>query len=312
MVEYNCTSCQNKLVIPDDRIGENVRCSQCGQVNTVPDPYYHYTANSPSANTSIKPKRQWIIGGLLALFLGGCLLYVFVQRDTWEDDNFSTIMQMKSEAQTFAANGEAEQALGVYEDIFRLVGQRQITGTTFKTVIDETRNRYDDLLNEYEKVLCTSYISLTEEADRLVSSGNFSEGIKKYKEVMQYEKVRTPKNKKLVSLLRNVSAGLARAAKLTRAKEREERSRAISDLSGVILDECNLCSDRATHILLSQLITAKDYAGIAHLALSEKVVTLSAGTRAKIIEQGIFTTKVRVTSGPHAGRYGVVWNYTIR
>lgn len=235
MVQFNCTLCRNKLEMSDDHIGKIVSCTQCGQKNTVPDPYYHYryTEHSPSTDAPTKFKRKWIIFGLLALLLGGFLLYVFVQRDTWENDNFSTVMQMQSEAAILAVNGDAKQALVMYEDIFHLVGQRQIMGTTFKTVIDETHSSYNDLQNEYEKELCTSYISIVEEADRLVNSGNLSEGIKKYKEILRYKRIRPPQNEQLIILLRNASDGLARATKLTRVAQREERSRRRQEASQV-------------------------------------------------------------------------------
>ncbi len=36
MVRFNCTSCNKKLVVPDEHIGKKGKCPSCGQTNVVP------------------------------------------------------------------------------------------------------------------------------------------------------------------------------------------------------------------------------------------------------------------------------------
>ncbi len=88
---------------------------------------------------------------------------------------------------------------------------------------------------------------------------------------------------------------------------RRSESQHLPDDGDIIsLNECNLCSDEATFDRLTQLSIAGDYAGINYLVSTGKAILIPVGTKAKIIDRGLFTTEVRITSGPHTGRYGFV------
>ncbi len=36
MVQFNCTSCKKRLMVPDEYVGNKVKCPKCSQINTVP------------------------------------------------------------------------------------------------------------------------------------------------------------------------------------------------------------------------------------------------------------------------------------
>ena len=74
----------------------------------------------------------------------------------------------------------------------------------------------------------------------------------------------------------------------------------------VTLEECNLCSDKPTYDRLMQLAMAKDHMGIKLLVLQGKVMVIEEGTRARVIDRGLFTNEVRIMSGPYAGHSGLV------
>jgi hypothetical protein len=57
---------------------------------------------------------------------------------------------------------------------------------------------------------------------------------------------------------------------------------------------------------LTTLSLAKDYDGINELVSQGKVILISAGTRAIVIDPGILATEVRIKSGPYSGRSGFV------
>lgn len=95
------------------------------------------------------------------------------------------------------------------------------------------------------------------------------------------------------------------------SREISQRSKPqhLPDVGDIVsLAESNLCSDRATNTRLAQLAVARDYVGINLLVMTGKVIQISEGTRAKIINQSLFTTEVRIMSGPHAGRSGFIAN----
>lgn len=57
---------------------------------------------------------------------------------------------------------------------------------------------------------------------------------------------------------------------------------------------------------LRDLAVAGDIPGIDALIAAGMSVTLSEGTQVRVIDLGIFTTEIKVESGPHAGRYFIV------
>ena len=54
------------------------------------------------------------------------------------------------------------------------------------------------------------------------------------------------------------------------------------------------------------LAVAGDDSGIATLRATGLVVYLPEDTQVRVINLGIFTTEIKVESGPHAGRYFIV------
>jgi RNA polymerase subunit RPABC4/transcription elongation factor Spt4 len=56
----------------------------------------------------------------------------------------------------------------------------------------------------------------------------------------------------------------------------------------------------------TDLSVAGDTSGIAMLNAAGLVVTLDEGTQVRVINLGIFTTEIKVESGPHSGRYFIV------
>ena len=67
-----------------------------------------------------------------------------------------------------------------------------------------------------------------------------------------------------------------------------------------------LCTDGATYKRLNQLSLAKDYDGISRLILMGQVHLVPGGTPALIVQNGVFSLEVKILSGDHEGRYGLV------
>ena len=64
--------------------------------------------------------------------------------------------------------------------------------------------------------------------------------------------------------------------------------------------------DSATHERVLKLMAAGDTVGLTQLALNGKLTVVKDGTKAKLIDVGIFTTEVRIVDGQSAGRSGIV------
>ena len=138
MVQFNCTYCNRKLIVPDEHFGKQARCPHCKNTMIVPGTAKHNEesyvlaedlgskkhfipkgkteklANAHGGNASSPsgiPRWTWILFGLLVVSLGILILYALMSRDTWEHDNFRKVLEMKSEAGLLAANGKTAQAL---------------------------------------------------------------------------------------------------------------------------------------------------------------------------------------------------------
>lgn len=67
-----------------------------------------------------------------------------------------------------------------------------------------------------------------------------------------------------------------------------------------------LCTDEAAYKRLNQLSLAKDYDGIGRMVLMGQIHLMPGGTPALIIDNGVFSHEVKILSGDHEGRYGLV------
>ena len=255
-----CPKCGQINVVPEESdsdanvIIDVIDTSECLSSQTKKDSIFGSSVkDSPTNNTAVVENRVasfatqkksyaatmskwvWMWFGVLALLLGGFVFYICAFRNTWDHDNFSKIMEMKIEAEGLAYNGNPQQALDTYEQIFELIGERQIRSDTFKDVVDETRINYTSLLSDYENDTYDLFVGIAKEASSMISNGSYSLGIEQYERILRESNARRPHAKKLRFFLRDIPAEINRAKGLEeqarneakhKAKEREEEARA--------------------------------------------------------------------------------------
>ena len=164
MIKFRCSSCSQKIGVPDEYAGKNVKCPNCGTVNSVPIPDPTQTEepandnhNDPSgfgftgellehekdtikpSTDSQQPQNRTDAEGYspgIKIAFGCCgvgflsllilLLWAFVFRDTWEIDNWDEISNMCDSVQQLTRDGQYKEALAEYEEVLAFVGTREL------------------------------------------------------------------------------------------------------------------------------------------------------------------------------------------
>jgi hypothetical protein len=108
-------------------------------------------------------KTEWAAVGLAALFLVAFLLYMFVLRDTWEEDNMYTVFSAKDEADSLASDGDYAAAIKKYEGLMDLVGDRRLNDPALSDVLTAAR----DALGECKRLDEARIAKEKKEAERI-------------------------------------------------------------------------------------------------------------------------------------------------
>jgi len=76
-------------------------------------------------------------------------------------------------------------------------------------------------------------------------------------------------------------------------------------------DQIGVSCDKTTYDRLTQLSLAEDHDGIRGMILEGQVLVVSGGTKAVVIDPGVFSTEIKILEGLHADRYGLVGTHNL-
>src|SRR5262245_50024463 len=75
MIRFSCPRCDAALKVPDDRVGEKVKCPKCGRPTTVPE---SLDDEPPVAELDESPRRKFPVWAWGAIAAGVLVLVVAV------------------------------------------------------------------------------------------------------------------------------------------------------------------------------------------------------------------------------------------
>lgn len=167
MIQFQC-QCGKQYKVSEEYAGKKVRCKKCSDTIRVPSPEkeelslvpeariepqhtstYPIQADSPPEDSSDSvngglPKPLILSFVVLGVILVGLLLYVFVFRDTWENDNYQHISQMIRDSKQHYDYEEFDEGLKKYDELVAFIGDRELKR-------EQLNSEYSDICNTFEE-----------------------------------------------------------------------------------------------------------------------------------------------------------------
>jgi tetratricopeptide (TPR) repeat protein len=189
-INFRCKDCGQINSASKKDIDKLIKCSECGTFNVVPrkstvaDNIQTSSESRPLEDHKGIPVWAWCFFVFAGFFLAGLFAYMFWLRDTWERDNYSTIIQLKNKGAELVQSKKLKEAFEVYEELFELVGNREVESEYLRESIEYARASYEEAKNNWKSQVLTSLQQAGDQAKSLIDSGKLEEGIEKYKEVL--------------------------------------------------------------------------------------------------------------------------------
>jgi len=221
LIKIRCNSCNKKIGVPVKFALKKIKCPKCGDVNAIPE--FNITnndineltplsmlndleiQNDPSSESNIIPEYNQLLvengtnkglpkwyrytGISLGVLVIGFFLWLFIFRDTWEADNSKAIGQLNYEASVLLYKGEIRKGLDTYEELFALVGNRELKYNSIKDTLIEANELYRPVKDRWDNI----YYPLMQKRDNaegLLRSVKLHESIELCRNVLiQFEEV---------------------------------------------------------------------------------------------------------------------------
>jgi hypothetical protein len=91
-----------------------------------------------SGKAGAYPWHVKIVGAMAAALVIGLPLYFFWPRDTWERDNYSSILDLCAKADLLASHGKTAEAQQKYEEVVTAIGDRQLVDKKLRQAVAKT------------------------------------------------------------------------------------------------------------------------------------------------------------------------------
>ena len=217
MIKFRCSSCNQKIGVPEKYAGKNVKCPKCQCDNLAPtieimDPvlsngqmciddsngigdfdlfadiseqdidtsnFVNRKKAVPANESNLSQCNYWIwfVAGSVAILFICFLIWAFLLRDTWEVDNYDTIVQLADDASMQILAGSPKEGLELYEELFDLIGDRKLKITNLQAVYKESKDNYDSVKLRWRDVYKPMQ-DKQREIENLISTFQYSDAIK--------------------------------------------------------------------------------------------------------------------------------------
>jgi hypothetical protein len=104
----------------------------------------------PPSNPKV-PVWIWGLLGGVVMLLVLILVTSSLLRDTWEVDHLVQIRELEERASALVYKGKRPEALAIYEELFRLIDNREMKTPLGRETIERARTSYDQLKVELER-----------------------------------------------------------------------------------------------------------------------------------------------------------------
>ena len=174
MIKLRCEACHTPLTAPDHCAGKKGKCRKCGHLNLIPRPP-GATGSGVSGDSApgvslfeatlapdeliegpalpvtpatvaltirdIRSQRRspwpFVAAAAVAVLLGSAY---FVWPYVWEHFNASSIFELRTQARVFVSHGQVRSAVGKYDALLDLVGERQINNPLLRREVDNAKH----------------------------------------------------------------------------------------------------------------------------------------------------------------------------
>jgi tetratricopeptide (TPR) repeat protein len=242
-----CPGCKKTFAVPLEYEDRKVKC-KCGQVfiaaKKLTEPKEPVSIESalrkPSQNKSVIVLSVIIV--LLTLILSVFLMWLFVFRDKWENDNRLKIQQTSDLVISLIQSGKLEQGIAKYEELQTFVKNRRIKNPELRKVLSNAQKAFGEAkfrLEEADKLVKLQ--TLEYRAKSFIENGDLQNGIAKYQEALDFIKKNQTNNPKFTETMGRISVAKREATELI-----EKVNRKIEEEQKLEEEKKRLANMRAT------------------------------------------------------------------
>ena len=171
MIHFACSECGKQHTARDSNAGRQGVC-ECGAVMTVPQTDQvpqNRSAGAVGDYANGDLRRSWYIaigGGIIGASIIALVVYMLFFHNTWESDNGSRLLSLKSEAEALVRTQDYEKAKAKYEELFGLLANRIPASGFLKSEMQDARVAYAENNKKVEPIVAARAETARAEAAR--------------------------------------------------------------------------------------------------------------------------------------------------